>query len=117
MTWEELTKVKISQIISSGSSEMLSLVKQCLSVVDSSTYKDNEIIMLINAGVSDLERNGINVVDNIEDGLIQGAIVMFVKANFGMVDTNEKKICQQRYIEMLKNLSLSFAYQENGGVE
>ena len=29
MTWEELTKVKISQIISSGSSEMLSLVKQC----------------------------------------------------------------------------------------
>ena len=42
---------------------------------------------------------------------------MFVKANFGMVDTNEKKICQQRYIEMLKNLSLSFAYQENGGVE
>lgn len=117
MTWEEIKNVKISQIISSGSAEMLSLVKQCLSIVDTSTYKDNEIIMLINAGVSDLERQNIDVANNIEDGLIQGAIIMFVKANFGMVDINEKKICEQRYIDMVKNLSLSFAYKKDGGVE
>lgn len=115
MTYEELANLKISNIIASGTSEMNSLVKQCLSIVEDSTYKDIEIEMLINAGASDLVRQGINVIDNISDGYVQGAIVMFVKANFGMVDINEKKICWQRYIDMVKNLSLSYAYKQGGG--
>ena len=115
MTWEEVSKLKISNIIASGTSEMNTLVKQCLSIVSTSSAKDNEIEMLINAGASDLVRQGINVIDNINDGLIQGAIVMFVKANLGMVDINEKKICEQRYKEMVTNLSLSFAYRQDGG--
>lgn len=116
MTFEEVRNLKINNIISSTSTEMYQLTKQCLSIVDSSHYKDDEIQMLINAGASDLVRNGIDVENNIEDGLIQGAIVMFVKANFGMVDINEKKICEQRYIDMVKNLSLSTAYKLGGGV-
>ena len=89
---------------------MNTLVKQCLSIVPTSTYKDIEIEMLINAGVSDLIRQGIDVENNINDGLVQGAIVMYVKANFGMVDINEKKLAQDRYIQAITNLSLSQQY-------
>lgn len=110
MTWEEVRNLQISNIIASGTSEMNTLVKQCLSIVDTSTLKDNEIEMLINAGVSDLIRQGIDVENNINDGLVQGAIVMYVKANFGMVDINEKKQAWDRYIQTITNLSLSQQY-------
>lgn len=110
MTWEEVKNLQISNIIASGTSEMNTLVKQCLSIVETSTLKDNEIEMLINAGASDLERQGIDVLNNISDGLVQGAIVMYVKANFGMVDINEKKLAQERYIQTITNLSLSQKY-------
>lgn len=117
MTWEEVKNLKISNIIASGTSEMNALVKQCLSIVSTSTTKDSEIEMLINAGASDLVRNGIDVEHNISDGLIQGTIVMYVKANFGMVDINEKKLAQERYIQAITNLSLSQQYLLNPIVE
>lgn len=110
MTWEEVKNLQISNIIASGTSEMNTLVKQCLSIVASDDYKDNEIEMLINAGASDLVRQGIDVENNINDGLIQGAIVMYVKANFGMVDIQEKKLAWDRYIQAITNLSLSSQY-------
>lgn len=112
MNYEEIKNVRISNIISSGSSEMKNLVKQSLSIVQSATAKDYEIEMLINAGVSDMIRQGIDVVNNIEDGLIQGAIVMFVKANFGMVDIKEKEYAAKTYKMICSQLSLSSDYKE-----
>ena len=110
MTWEEVKNLQISNIIAGSPSELNDLVKQSLSIVGSSTLKDDEIQMLINAGASDLIRQGIDVQNNINDGLIQGAIVMYVKANFGMVDINEKKQAWDRYIQTITNLSLSQQY-------
>lgn len=110
MTWEEVKSLQISNIIAGSPSELNELVKQSLSIVGTSTLKDDEIQMLINAGASDLIRLGIDVQNNINDGLIQGAIVMYVKANFGMVDINEKKLAQERYIQAINNLSLSSKY-------
>lgn len=109
MTFEELKDLQISNIIS-HTSEMQGLVKQCLSITPTSNLKDDEIIMWIDGGISDMLRQGIDVASNISDGLIQGTIVMYVKANFGFIDENEKKIAQERYIQSITNLSLSQKY-------
>lgn len=110
MTFEEVKNLQISNIIS-NTSEFKSLTKQCLSIVDTATAKDDEIVMWINAGISDMVRQGINVASNISDGLIQGAIIMFVKSNFGMVDAKEKEIAKNTYTQLSGNLSLSSKYK------
>lgn len=109
MTYEEIANLQISNIIA-NTSEFKKLVKQCLSIVESSTLKDDEIVMWINAGISDLVRQGIDVDKNISDGLIQGAIVMYVKSNFGMVDLKEKELAKSTYEKICYNLSLSSDY-------
>ncbi len=94
-------------------SELLSLCKQCISIVETSTYKDKEINLLIKMAMSDLKRQGIDIKSN--DSLIQGTIAMFVKANFGMVDIKEKELAQKTYNLLCNNLSLSSEYKEVEG--
>lgn len=91
-------------------SELLSLCKQCLSIIETSKYKDKEIEILIDMATRDLERQGINI--KLNDSLIQGTIAMFVKANFGMVDVKEKELAQKTYNLLCNNLSLSSEYKE-----
>ena len=110
MTFEEVKNLQISNIIS-NTSEFKSLVKQCLSIVSTATAKDDEIVMWINAGISDLVRQGIDVAKNITDGLIQGAIVMYVKGNFGFVEFIENELEQRTYTQICCNLSLSSKYK------
>lgn len=109
MTFQEVKDLQISNIVSNVS-EFKSLVKQCLSIVPTATAKDDEIVMWINAGISDMVRQGINVASNITDGFIQGAIVMFVKGNFGFVEAKEKELAQRTYNQICCNLSLSQKY-------
>lgn len=90
--------------------DLLNLTKQCLSIIETATLKDDEINMLIEAGKADLKRQGINS-DNIEDSLIQSAIVMFAKANFGNTDIKEKELAQRTYNLLCNNLSLSSEYK------
>lgn len=108
MNYQELKDLKVVTI---QSSNMMGLVKKSLSIPTSSTYKDDEILMLINAALMDLERQKIDVENNIDNGLIQGAICMYVKANFGMVDDREKEISQKNYDRACTNLSLSAEYK------
>lgn len=89
--------------------ELLKTAKQCLSIVESATLKDEEIKMLINAGKTDLARQGILV--DITNDLIKSAIVMFVKANFGNTDIKEKELAQKTYSLLCNNLSLSSEYK------
>lgn len=91
--------------------ELLKLVKQCLSIIETATLKDEEIKMLIQAGVADLKRQGIKASENTEDSLIKSAIVMFVKANFGNVDIKEKELAQRTYSLLCANLGLSEDYK------
>lgn len=112
MTVQQLKNQKISELIATAN--LSDLTKECLSIIPTSTLKDNEIMLFINAGILDLERQGIDVANNIEDGLVKGAIVMFVKANFGMVDLNEKKLAHDTYISLCMNLSLSEEYKKKG---
>ena len=96
---------------------LLRLTKQCLSIVETSTIKDDEIKMLINAGIADLNRQGIKADANISESLVQSAIVMYVKSNFGNVDIKEKELAQRTYSLLCVNLSLSEKYKvvENDG--
>ena len=112
MTYEEIQKLKISNVISSVP-EYKDLAKQCLSIAQSSTMKDDEISMWIAAAVEDLLRNDIDVMNNLSNGLIQAAIIMYVKGHFGNVgygektEKNEKTMALESYKECLTNLSLS----------
>ena len=90
---------------------LLRLTKQCLSIVETSTIKDDEIKMLINAGIADLNRQGIKADANISESLVQSAIVMYVKSNFGNVDIKEKELAQRIYSLLCANLSLSEEYK------
>lgn len=110
MTFEEVRDLQISNIIANAS-EMKHLTKQCLSIMDSSTAKDDEIVMWINSAVSDMINRGIDVANNLSDGLIQGAIVMHVKSKFGMCDINEKTQAEKAYENICTNLSLSARYR------
>ena len=92
--------------------ELLKLVKQCLSIVETATLKDEEINMLIQAGVADLKRQGIVASLDTTDNLVKSAIVMFVKANFGNVDIKEKELAQRTYSLLCANLGLSSEYME-----
>ena len=92
---------------------LLKLVKQCLSIVETATLKDKEIEMWIQAGIADLTRQGIVASETIKDSLVQSAIVMFVKANFGNVDIKEKELAQRTYSLLCANLGLSEDYKES----
>ena len=89
--------------------ELMSLVKQSVSIVETATIKDAEITMWINAGKEDLKRQGIN--SELDNSLIKSAIVMFVKANFGNVDIKEKELAQRTYNLLCNNLGLSSEYK------
>lgn len=90
---------------------LLKLVKQCLSIVETATLKDEEIKMWMQAGIADLTRQGIVASETTEDSLVQSAIVMFVKANFGNVDIKEKELAQRTYSLLCANLGLSEDYK------
>lgn len=89
--------------------ELMSLVKQSLSIVDTTTIKDDEIQMWIDAGKADLERQGIN--PELKNALVQSAVVMYVKSNFGNVDLKEKELSQRTYNLLCHNLGLSHDYK------
>lgn len=91
--------------------DLLKTAKQCLSIVETATLKDAEIELLINAGIADLERQGIN--SDTSNDLIKSAIIMFVKANFGNVDIKEKELAQRTYSLLCANLGLSSDYKES----
>lgn len=90
--------------------ELLTTTKQCLSIIETSTFKDDEIKMWINAGIADLTRQGIEA--NTSNELVKSAIVMFVKAHFGNVDIKEKELAQRTYSLLCCNLGLSSDYKE-----
>ena len=90
---------------------LLKIAKQCLSIVETATLKDEEIKMWIQAGMADLKRQGITASEETKDSLIQSAIVMYVKANFGNVDIKEKELAQRTYSLLCANLGLSEEYK------
>lgn len=98
--------------------ELLKEAKQFLSIVESSTLKDNEIKILIDAGRLELKRSGIDIDYNYNqqtndyDSLIKTTILFFVKANFGNVDIKEKEYAMKTFNTLEQSLSLSSGYKK-----
>lgn len=88
---------------------IVNLAKQCLSIASSATLKDKEIKMWVLSGIEDLKRQDIKV--DLKNSLVQAAIIMFVKYNFGMIDLKDKELAQRTYNSLCSNLSLSSDYK------
>lgn len=88
---------------------LLATAKQTLSIISTSTAKDSEIQMLIDAGKQDMKRQGIIVDDNPNE-LVVATIMMFVKGHFGNVELKDKELAQKTYKLLCTNLSLSQSY-------
>lgn len=96
---------------------LLVLVKQSLAIVSTATARDTELTALINAGIQDLKRQGIEVDDQYDNDLINATIIMFVKANFGMVDDRQKEYARKTYNLLCQNLGLSDEFKESGLID
>ena len=110
MTYDQIKKLDLSDVVISVTN-LDDLVKECLSIVKTSTLKDNEIQLWIRAAIFDLKLKGINAEYKIQDPLIRGAIVMYVKANFGITDVKEKELAEAHYDKLAMHLSLSEDYR------
>lgn len=91
--------------------QIKNLAKQCLSIAPNANLKNGEIEMWVLSGIEDLKRQNIKI--NLNNSLIQAAIIMFVKSNFGMVDIKEKEYAQKTYNSLCNNLSLSNKFKED----
>jgi len=91
--------------------ELVGKAKQCLSIVTTATFKDNEIQMLISAAIADLNRQGIRASEDTKSELVIATIMMFVKANFGNTDIKEKELAGRTYSLLCNNLSLSSEFK------
>lgn len=91
---------------------LIKIAKQCLSIVKTSTLKDDEIQMLINSAKKDLERVNIEVDKNLKDELVVNTIMLYVKAHFGDTDIAKRTEYLNRYKANLRELQFSEEYQK-----
>lgn len=90
---------------------LLTIVKESLSIIATATAKDNEINLWIESAKLELKRQGINV--DLENALVVSAIVMYVKGTFGNVDIKEKELALRTYNLICQNIGLSASYKED----
>jgi hypothetical protein len=75
--------------------------------IKSSAFDTSEICPIISACKIDLELAGVNVIEDT-DPLIQRAVVLYAKANFGYSEDSEKY--QKAYDALKNSLALSGDY-------
>lgn len=90
--------------------ELLSLAKQTLGIISTATAKDNEIQMILEAGIKDLTRAGVEV--DTSNQLVRNALMTYVKANFGISNPTDKEKFMESYRLFLSDLSLSEGYKK-----
>lgn len=106
----EKQDVAINSLITE--SDLMSLAKEALGIIETSTMKDKEIYMLIESAIIDLDRVDIDVENHILDSLVKNAIVLYVKAHFGDIDIDKKDSNLKRYKMILRELQNSEEYQK-----
>lgn len=90
--------------------DLLALAKETLGIVSTATAKDSSLEMIIQAGINDMTRAGVNV--DYDNELVQNALMTYVKANFGISNPQDKERFMQAYQLFLAELSLSDGYKE-----
>lgn len=92
--------------------DLLSLAKETLGIVSTATAKDTSLKMLINSCITDLKRVGIKVDVTKLDDLIKNTIMIYIKANFGISNPDDKAKYMEAYQLHIAKLSLSGDYKE-----
>ena len=92
--------------------ELLSLAKETLGIVSTATAKDTSLKMLISSCIADLKRAGIKLNEAKPDDLIKSTIMIYVKANFGISNPDDKAKYMDAYQLHIAKLSLSGDYKE-----
>ena len=90
--------------------ELILLAKETLGIVATATAKDNSLEMIINAGINDMTRAGVDV--DVSNPLVQNALMTYVKANFGISNPQDKERFLEAYQLYLAELSLSEGYKK-----
>lgn len=85
--------------------ELLRLAKQTLGIVSTATANDEMIKNIIASGVEDIRRTGIEV--NLGDAMVKNTIMIYVKANYGLSNPDDKAKFNEAYQLHLSKLSLS----------
>lgn len=89
---------------------MLEDVKRELRITN--TAYDREVLDLIEAAKLDLKIPQINELKILEnDPLVQRAIILYCKANFGL-DNKDSEKYQKSYDNLVEKLSLSLFYKD-----
>ena len=96
--------------MSKFTSELLSLAKQTLGIISTATAKDDEIVMILQAGINDLMRAGVDI--DPTNPLIRNALMTYVKANFGISNPTDKEKFMNSYRLFLSDLSLSDGFKK-----
>lgn len=89
---------------------LIALAKETLGIVSTATAKDTSLEMIIDAGINDMTRAGVNV--DVDNKLVQNALMTYVKANFGISNPQDKERFLEAYQLFLAELSLSEGYKE-----
>lgn len=89
--------------------ELLTLAKQTLGIIPTATVKDDEIKMILQAGINDMTRAGVEV--NTTNHLVKNALMTYCKANFGISNPIDKERFLSSYRLYLAELSLSDGYK------
>lgn len=90
--------------------ELMALAKQTLGIISTATAKDDEIRMILQAGMQDLTRAGVEV--DITNPLVRNALMTYVKANFGISNPTDKEKFMNSYRLFLSDLSLSEGFKK-----
>lgn len=88
---------------------LLEQVKTALRLSNSAF--DDEIMGLIDAAVADLRMGGVYFVDGHNDPLINRAIIVYAKSNFGYDNPDADRFFQS-YLMLKQHLSLSSDFKE-----
>lgn len=89
---------------------LVALAKETLGIVSTATAKDTSLEMIIDAGINDMTRAGVDV--DTDNPLVQNALMTYVKANFGISNPQDKERFLEAYQLFLAELSLSEGYKE-----
>lgn len=89
--------------------DLKALAKETLGIVATATAKDTSLEMIINAGINDMTRAGVDV--DLDNKLVQNALMTYVKANFGISNPSDKERFLEAYQLFLAELSLSEGYK------
>lgn len=81
-------------------------VKRSLSIIETATAKDREILTFIKSGLDDLKRLGVGTENKNEKEMIQQCVILYVKGMYGNVEIKDKNYYFETYRKIAGEIAL-----------